>query len=150
MSSFYSCPDTGFVKYVPQWLQHMAIADLARKQGGNISFYAMEDFESLPSQMVIKGKLLERPEVDGFVFFTLRQFLYLGNLNLKFLELLLESGYSVHFARESLSIQNIEELKVQFPLLFATQWVFERDESPEFWKSIDDWLTEQEAEPFLG
>ena len=38
MNIFYACLDAGFFKYVPPTMQHLAIADMARKQDGSMAF----------------------------------------------------------------------------------------------------------------
>lgn len=141
MKNFYSCLDTGFIKYVPQPLQHLAISDKAGKLGGKVVFYTAEDFETLESQGVIKAKVQEKSEkFDGIIFFTLKQFFYGGKLNFKFLKFILDSGYEVHFARENISISNIEALYRAFPILYAAQYVSERDDPRDFWKPVWNWL----------
>lgn len=145
MKSYYSCPDTGFVKYAPQPMQHLAIADKAAKLGGRVVFYVPEAFETLASQGVIKAKVEEQPEVDGIVSFTLKQFGYGGRFNFQVLNLILQRGYEVHFARENLSIPDLETLEAAFPMLYATQIVTARDEpSPsqrvKEWRPVWDWL----------
>jgi len=137
MKSFFSCVDTGYVKYAPQPLQHLANADKAKKCGGKITFYTGEDFETLESQNVIKTKIEEENlNINGIIFFTLKQFFYGRKLNFIFLRSILEKGYEVHFSRENISILNIEELYKIFPILYATKYVTNRDASREYWKSV--------------
>jgi len=137
MKSYYSCPDTAFVKYVPQPLQHLAIADFAKKSGGSIAFYTSEDFETLGTQGVIRSKIEERSsDIDGIIFFTLKQFGYTGSMNFEFMRQILGYGYEIGFVRENILISNEIVLDQLFPMLYATQVITERDESNEFWPSI--------------
>lgn len=141
MKDFFSCPDTGFLKYVPQPIQHIVIADKASKLGGKITFYAPEDFETLKTQGVTRSKLSQRPAVDGIIFFTLKQFCYGEKLNFSLLRNILDSKYEVHFARENLSITSSTALDEMFPMLYATQFVLERDEPRESWRQVWDALS---------
>ncbi|MQF95822.1 MAG: hypothetical protein FI731_09110 [SAR202 cluster bacterium] len=139
MKSYYACLDCAFVKYAPQPLQHMAVANKASTQGGEVSFYTLEDFGTLANQGVAKSKLAEKPRVDGIIFFTLRQFFY-GGLHMDFLKSILEQGYEVHFAREDISINSKEELDTMFPMLYSSYQLMHRDEPRDQWKPVWDAL----------
>lgn len=145
MKTYYSCTDTGFVKYVPQPLQHLALADKAAKLGGQVVFYTTESFETLASQGVTKAKVAEQPEVDGIIFFTLKQFGYSGRFNFQVLNFIVQRGYEVHFARENMSISDRETLEAAFPMLYATQYVNTRDEPRESWRPVWDWLDDPKS-----
>lgn len=136
MKDYFSCPDTGFLKYVPQPIQHIVIADKAGKLDGKITFYSAEDFETLTTQGVIKSKLAGRPPVSGIIFFTLKQFCYGEKLNFALLTDILKSGYEIHFARENISILDLPNLDEIFPMLYATQIVQDRDEPRESWRDV--------------
>ena len=124
---YYSVPDTRSVSVVPQPIQHLAIADAARRAGGAIVFYTMEDFYTTSTHEVILGKLLEHPAVDGIVFYRLKQFVHDGRPQIDVLRRILTSGYEVVFARERLHIADEAQLDREFPLLFASAHVEERD-----------------------
>lgn len=136
MKGFYGCLDAGFVKYVPQPLQHLALANKASKLGGELLFYTAEDFETLVSQGTIKAKMAEQPAVDGFIFFTIRQFFYGEKLNLNLMNSMLDQKYEIHFAREDLSIPTAESLEMAYPMIYSTCHVLKRDSSDEFWRPI--------------
>jgi hypothetical protein len=139
MKAYYACLDCAFVKYAPQPLQHLAVANKASKQGGEVSFYTLEDFDTLSYQGAAKSKLAERPAVNGLIFFTMRQFFY-GSLNLEFLNSILDQGYEVHFAREDVSIHNKEELDQIFPMIYSSYQLMQRDEPREYWRPVWDAL----------
>ena len=140
MKSYYSCIDSGYVRYAPQPLQHLANTDKARRAGGRVIFYTAEDFESLASQGIIRAKIeQEDGQFDGVIFFTLKQFFYGGEFNFSFLKSILDQGYEVHFARENLSLPDGEALEAAFPLLYASQFVEQRDEPRQFWQPVWDW-----------
>ncbi|OGX27142.1 MAG: hypothetical protein A2787_02110 [Omnitrophica WOR_2 bacterium RIFCSPHIGHO2_01_FULL_48_9] len=137
MKSYYSCLDAGFVKYAPQSLQHLANGEKAKKLSGKIIFYTAEDFKTLPSHGVIKAKMDEKQaNIDGIIFFTLRQFFYGGRFDYKFLKYVLDEGYEVHFAREDISVENQQRLDELFPIFYATQFVIKRDEAESSWDHI--------------
>lgn len=139
MKIYYSCLDTGFVKYASQPLQHLANNNKANNLGGKIIFYTSEDFKSLASHGVIKAKLKEQgKKVNGVIFFTIRQFFYGGKLNLKFLGEMIKRGYEVHFSRENISIFDQNDLDEVFPMLYVSQFVIQRDETKNFIKNVID------------
>ena len=140
MKAYYACLDTGFVKYCPQPLQHLAVANKASKLDGSISFYTMEDFDCLAFQTTVKSKIEEKPSVVGIIYFTIRQFFYGGCLDLKFMRFILDRGYEVHFAREDISIPTKQSLDDLFPMLYSTQQLLERDESRSNWRPVWDWV----------
>jgi hypothetical protein len=139
MKTYYACLDCAFVKYAPQPLQHLAVGNKASKQGGEISFYTLEDFDTLTNQGATKFKLAERPAVDGLIFFTLRQFFY-GGLNLDFMASILDHGYEVHFAREDISIVNKKALDDLFPMIYSSYQLMQRDEPRDYWRPVWDAL----------
>lgn len=140
MKAYYSCLDTGFVKYCPQSLQHLAVANKAGKLGGEVSFYTMEDPGALAFQGAVKAKIEENPAVDGIIYFTVRQFFYGGNFDLKFLKFVLDQGYEVHFAREDISILNRDNLADLYPILYSSRYLLDRDEDREYWRPVWDWV----------
>lgn len=145
MKAYYACLDTGFVKYCPQPLQHLAIGNKASKLDGSVSFYTMEDFDGLAFQGAAKSKIEEKPAVAGIIYFTVRQFFYGGGLDLKFMKFILDRGYEVHFAREDISIPNMASLDDIFPMLYSAQHLVGRDEPRDSWRPVWDWLSENEG-----
>ncbi len=145
MKAYYACLDTGFVKYCPQPLQHLAIGNKASNLDGSVSFYTMEDFETLANQGTAKGKIEEKPAVSGIIYFTVRQFFYSGKFDLRFMRYILERGYEVHFAREDISIPNFEALDEVFPMLYSAQHLLDRDEPRDSWRPVWDWVSENEG-----
>ena len=140
LKTYYSWIDTAFVKYAPQPLQHLAAHNQVTKLGGKIVFYNGEDFETLSTHSVVRAKIEQKPEVDGIIFFTVKQFFNKGKLNLLFLQWILDQGYEVHFSRENVSIFNKAILDDFFPLLYATHFVSQRDEPRQVWKPVWDLL----------
>ena len=124
---YYSVPDTAMVAIVPQPVQHLAIGDAAKRAGGSVVFYTMEDTYTMTTHEVVLGKVLERPTIDGFVFFRLAQFFHGGRPQIAALRTILAAGYEVVFARDRLAIKDEAELEAAFPLLFACGHVEARD-----------------------
>ena len=145
MRSFYASLDTAFVKYCPQPMQHVVVADKARKLGGEISFYTMEDFNSLAFQGAMRAKIEERPPVEGMVYFTLRQFCYGDRLDLDFMKFILNSGFEVHFAREDISIENLSTLDDAFPMLYSAEHLWRRDASQDYLRPVWESLSTAEG-----
>ena len=132
MKSYYSCIDNGFVRFAPQPLQHLAIADKAKKLDGRVVFYTAEDPQSLETHGVIRSKLKEQEKnVDGVIFFTVRQFFY-GGFKYKILKSIRDQLKEVHFARENISVFSQDDLDALFPLLYANQYVLQRDGDGQF------------------
>lgn len=136
MKRFYSCLDAGFVSQLPQPVQHLANGDQAAKAGGKVIFYTAEDFESLKSQGVIRAKVEEKPEIEGIVFFRLYQFCYGGAPNFALMRRILSLGYELHFARENVSLPDLEALERFFPLLYSFAHLSARDGDRRFWQPI--------------
>ncbi|MBI3497172.1 MAG: hypothetical protein HY058_07700 [Proteobacteria bacterium] len=121
MKKFFSVLDTGVMSLVTQPLQHTINVEMARRAGGKIMFYTGERFETLATHAVLKSKLGERPEIDGFVFFRLKQFNYGPDFNYEFLLDILEHGYETHFSRESFSLRSPAELDAFLPTLLTLE-----------------------------
>ena len=124
MKQFYSCIDARLP--APQPEQHEVSKKKAIKEGGQIIFYGAEEFRVVKYQPFILNKLQRTPGIHGVVFFTIDQFCYGQNFNLKLLYDILKSKFTVHFAREDISFNNIEEVKVKFITLSAYFHAFRR------------------------
>ena len=101
---FYSCLDP----YVaaPQAEQHRLISKLAVELSGKIIFYGSEDFFVAATQPFILPKLQRTPNLDGVIFFTLDQFCYSGEFNIKLLDQIVSRKLLVGFARENLTFKS--------------------------------------------
>ncbi len=118
---FYSSLDTGFTTQVPQAIQHIVVAKAAEEAGGVVVFYTMEDHYTLKSHEVILGRINDKPDISGIIFFRVAQFLYSGKFDFATLSKVLERGLEVHFAREKLSLHNQAELDEAFPFFYTLQ-----------------------------
>jgi hypothetical protein len=117
IKSFYSCIDPFFI--APNAEQHDLIKSLAEKENGKIIFYGAEDYFVAGGQPFILLKLMRTKNIDGVIFFTLNQFCYGESFNLILIVNILKLKISVHFAREGLSIQNLNDLKIKHLDLLA-------------------------------
>jgi hypothetical protein len=133
VKSFYSCIDSTLI--VPQPVQHLVIRDYATKVGGSIVFYGAEEAKTRESQAFVRAKLKRTPGIDGVCFFTFHQFRYGQQLNIDLLQYILSLNLEIHFAREALSINSIEELDRAFAFIYSIDYTLRRDSSAE-WKSF--------------
>lgn len=117
MKQFYSCIDSRLP--APQPEQHELARRKAQKEGGEIVFYGAEEFRVTKNQPFILSKLLRTPGIDGVVFFSIDQFCYGEKFNLKLLVGILKAGYTVHFAREDISLESEGEVADAFLPLSA-------------------------------
>lgn len=131
MKQFYSCIDA--LLPAPQPEQHEVSKKKATKEGGQIVFYGAEEYRVVKYQPFILNKLQRTAGIDGVVFFTIDQFCYGQKFNLKLLCDILKSKFSVHFAREDISFNSVEEVEEKFITLSAYFHAFRRskDISPE-------------------
>jgi hypothetical protein len=111
MKSFYSCIDTFFEGTNAE--QHNIINTMAKRENGKIIFYGAEDYFVADSQPFILPKLKRTKNIEGVIFFTLNQFCYGNYINLSLLVNILKLEISVHFAREDITIKNLNDLKVK-------------------------------------
>jgi hypothetical protein len=112
MKKFYSFLDTGFVKYVPQAMQHLTIRETAKKVGGRILFYFMEDTRTVVSQTALISKLsMMSSNADGIVFFSIYQFGYDEKFHIAIMRRILEMNLELHFSRENISICSVAQLE---------------------------------------
>ena len=117
IKSFYSCIDPFFI--APNAEQHGLIKSIAERENGKIIFYGAEDYFVAGSQPFILLKLMRTKNLDGVIFFTLNQFCYGESINLKLIVNILKLKISVHFAREGLSIQNLNDFEIKHLDLLA-------------------------------
>jgi hypothetical protein len=105
----FSCLDTTILASCPQRVQGLAVQDWASKNDGAITFYTSDDHNN----GTVYAKLSEKPDVDGFIFYTLAQ------LDLTEFSSFLDDGYALLFAKEELIIKDRDDMAKMFALLFA-------------------------------
>ena len=103
---YYSFPDVGFLRAVPLPLQHLAIKDMAKNLHGKITFYGTELRETLKSQGILEFQLERLNNEKGIILFSIRQFFYSGNLNVKLIQKAHEYNLDLFFARENFSLKS--------------------------------------------
>ena len=124
MKQFYSCIDA--LLPAPQPEQHEVSKKKAAKEGGQIVFYGAEEYRVVKHQPFILNKLERTAGIDGVVFFSIDQFCYGESFNLKLLVDILKSNFSVHFAREDISFNSLDEVRKKFITLSAYFHAFKR------------------------
>jgi hypothetical protein len=121
MKKLYSVLDGGLVGLVTQPLQNLANSDTARRVGGKIIYYILEPVETLASHALLRTKLGTAEEIDGFVFFRLKQFHYGPAFDYALLLKLIDMGYEVHVTREGISFRSRAEVEALLPDLLALE-----------------------------
>ncbi len=135
---YYSVLDTGFTKLLPQAQQNLIARDYATSAlGGTVAFYWTEDVLTLKSMDLVR-KNIHGPfkECKGLIFFRLWQFCYNGKFNYPLLIELLENNLEVHFAREKLSIRNLDELEKVKPIITTYTYLEIRDHGRAFCQKV--------------
>ncbi len=102
----------------------------AQKEGGEIVFYGSEEIMCIHTQPFILPKLKKTPGITDVVFFAFAQFCYGDKFNIKLLRNIVKEGYRVHFAREDLSFNKLEDIDNKFLLLSAYYHSFRRLNPP--------------------
>jgi hypothetical protein len=120
---YLSCIDSALdvhqAEALTQSIQHLAISTFAESLGGKVTFYTGEDILTHDSQSLMRSTIAAKPEIEGVIFFRIRQFLNGDRLSFTFMREILTAGYELHFAREMLSMFEIEDLQHQFSLLYC-------------------------------
>jgi hypothetical protein len=124
MKQLYSCVDVLLPAPLPE--QHELSKKKAAKEGGQIVFYGSEEYRVAKQQPFILGKLSRTPGLDGVVFFSIDQFCYGDKFSLKLLRDILKLNLSVHFAREDISFNDIDDVGKIFITLAAYFQAFKR------------------------
>lgn len=112
MKSYYSCLDT--LLTTPQAEQHFWIKEMAKIKNGKVVFYGAEEYFMMNSQPFILKKLQRTPNLNGVIFFTLDQFCYGNEFNASLMMKIIKNNFSIHFARENVSIINNFEFEKQY------------------------------------
>lgn len=128
MKTFYSMIDGRLTS--PQPEQHEFLQKKARKEGGEIVFYGAEEYRCFRDQPFILNKLRRTPGVTDVVFFTFEQFCYGDKLNLKLMKEIISSGYGLHFAREDLSLNSLQDIVDNLPVFLAYFYACKQKDSP--------------------
>jgi hypothetical protein len=124
MKQFYSCVDVLLPAPFPE--QHELSKRKAVNEGGQIVFYGSEEYRVAKQQPFILGKLSRTPGIDGVVFFSIDQFCYGEQFNLRLLRDILKLNLSVHFAREDISFGDLDDVEKVFMTLTAYFQAFKR------------------------
>src|SRR5438132_5914283 len=107
---FFAFLDQSLISFVPQPIQHEIVSRMAELQHGQIHFYSLENPETINHLQILNSKIEENSVLDGFIFFSIYQFVKNNNLNFVMLNKILNYGYEVHFSAERLSYHNTRDL----------------------------------------
>ena len=134
MNSFFLCIDSNLS--APQAEQHLLSKNFASKIGGKIVFYGAEEYLVLKNQSFILQKLIKTPNLDGVIFFTINQFCYNNSFNIKLLENILKNNFSVHFTRESFSINNYKDLSKKLIAIYSYYYCNKKNNIKSFARNL--------------
>jgi hypothetical protein len=115
--SFYCCIDSLLPATQPE--QHIICEKIAKLNNGKIVFYGAEDILVRNQQPFIFEKLKRTPKINGVIFFTLEQFYFENNFNIKLIKNIINKKLSIHFARENISYFNSKKLKKDLPEIYS-------------------------------
>ena len=108
---YYSVLDISILDILPQRFQIQILENYLNNKNGSSVFYTIESINSRDKQSIFKRKLTEKPKVDGFIFYSLIQFCYSKNINMKLINEILNSSYELIFYREEMHLKNNLDLK---------------------------------------
>ena len=103
--------DYCLIQIVPQMAQIDILKQYVKKYDLNIDFYSIETSLTIETCSVLRDKLNEKPNIHGFVFYSLLQFSYGNKIDLNLLEDILKKGYKVYFYREKINILSLIDLR---------------------------------------
>tara|TARA_B100002019_G_C21192903_1_gene559822 strand:+ start:461 stop:838 length:378 start_codon:yes stop_codon:yes gene_type:complete len=102
----------------PQPEQHLIIKNFANKHNGNITFSDSEDIVNRFNQNFLLSRLIELPDIDGVVLFTIKQFYLNKKFNFKLLNKIINNNFEVLFAREQFCFTPVNISIMQNELIF--------------------------------
>ncbi len=107
----FAFPDLLMLNFVPQGIQLSLMFEHAEKFNRTISFYNTEYENTYKKMGFFKEKLHSKPNISGFIFFSLIQFCYQNKLNIKLINKSIELGYELIFVNEKIYLKNLASLK---------------------------------------
>jgi hypothetical protein len=102
----FAYPDLLMHNFVPQNIQLSLMANYVKKFDKSISFYTTEYDTTFKKLDFFKEKMLLKPEISGFVFFSLIQFCYENKMNAKLINKSIKLGYELFFVREKIYLKD--------------------------------------------
>ena len=108
---FYSFHDSSVYELITPKFQHQLISFKAKEKKGEVVFYSSEDPIYNKKNRVLNQKLLEKPNVNGFILLHLKQLSYSGKIDLNLIKKILLEKYELYFCKEDLSLLNINDFK---------------------------------------
>ena len=108
MKNFFTCID--ITLSTPQPEQLLLCRNHANNNGGEVVFYGSEEPSCYEKQNFILYKLKKTKGITDVVFFTINQFCYDKIINIKLMNDIIDSNYSLHLARENLVFKKKKDL----------------------------------------
>ncbi len=118
MKEYFFWMDSNIIRYIPQPAQRILAQHYIEKNNGKIVYYSAEELIATPKQLGLREKLTRTKEINGFIFFTIKQFGYQEEFDFILMKNMLNKGLELHFAREEYSILNLKELEEKFNWLY--------------------------------
>lgn len=107
----FAFPDLLMLNFVPQGIQLSLMFKYSKKFDKSVSFYNTEYENTYKKMGFFKEKLLSKPKISGFIFFSLIQFCYQNKLNIKLINKSIELGYELMFVKEKIYLKDLASLK---------------------------------------
>lgn len=107
---FYAFLDIVCTPIVPQGIQTKIIKKTLEEKNFDLSFYTTESHTTFEDMSILKQKLSEKINFNGFAFFSVLQFSYKNQFDLFLLKKVLKR-YKCFFIRENIFIKNLNDLK---------------------------------------
>ena len=79
---YYSVLDISILDILPQRSQIQILENYLNNMKASSVFYTIESINSRNKQSIFKRKLIEKPKVNGFIFYSLIQFCYSKKINI--------------------------------------------------------------------
>jgi len=108
---FFSFHDSSVYELLTPKFQHQLISLKANEKKGEIIFYSSEDPKYNKKNRVLRQKLSERPDIDGFILLHLKQLSYSGKIDIEIIKKILLQDYELYFCKEDLSLLNMIDFK---------------------------------------
>lgn len=117
MKEYFFWMDSKFVIHVPQPAQRILAEAYVKKIEGEIIYYSAEELISVPEQLGLREKITRSSNINGFIFFTLKQFSYGGKLDYDLILKMLKMPYELHFVREQYALYDLADFENKFTRL---------------------------------
>lgn len=109
--------DYCLIPIISQMTQIEILTNYLKDKNKKISFYTLESKTSLDKMIVLNEKLNEKPDISGFILFSLTQFAYGSKMNIELIQKILKDNYEIYFYRENIHLKNLDDFDENFEKL---------------------------------